>query len=161
MSPRAKIILGQALGLGWALAILWLPLRQSAGFLPINTALIGAFLPPGLVLMVLTSAIAMRRLIDDETLLGGALPPDTRAATDQRVLFNTLEQLVLAMALWPFVALTLGGHVVLWLGGGFAAARLLYWLGYHVSPLLKSIGFGGTFYPTVLATLWAIFKWAT
>lgn len=160
MTKRTKIILGQGIGLLCAVLIVALPQSMQAGFLPINAALITAFLPGGLVALAMVGMIATRRLFDDSVIGGGPLHPGSRAATDQRALANTIEQIVLALALWPFVALTLGGLTVIWMGVGFAFARLAYWLGYHVSPLLKSVGFGAGFYPTVLAALWALGVWA-
>lgn len=161
MSIRSKIILGQVIGLAWAVTVVWLPMTMSAPFMPLNTVMITALMPGGLVLLAMVSMIALRRLFDSSVIAGGALHPGSRAEIDQRALSNTLEQLVVAIVLWPFAALTLGGFVVLWMGISFALARLVYWLGYHVSPLVKSVGFGATFYPTVLATLWAVLKWAT
>ncbi|KPP88686.1 MAG: MAPEG family [Rhodobacteraceae bacterium HLUCCO07] len=89
------------------------------------------------------------------------LRPGSTAEVDQRVLSNTIEQLVVALELWPFAALILGGFVVICMGVGFAMARLVFWTGYHVSPLVKSVGFAAGYYPTVLATLWTVVKWAT
>lgn len=161
MSLRMRIVLGQGIGLALAIVLLWIPLSRSAPFMPLNTVLITAFLPGGLVALVMVGVLALRRLRDTDVIAGGALRPGSRAEIDQRVLSNTVEQLVIALALWPFVALTLGGLVVIWMGVGFALARLVYWLGYHLSPLVKSAGFGAGFYPTVLATLWAVIQWAT
>ncbi len=161
MSPRVKIVLGQGIGLILAILLLWLPLSRSQPFMPLNTALITAFLPVGLVVLAMVGVVALRRRFDPGVIAGGALRPGSRGEIDQRALSNTVEQLVVALALWPFVALTLGGLVVIWMGVGLALARLVYWLGYHLSPLVKSVGFGAGFYPTVLATLWALVKWAT
>lgn len=161
MSLRMKIILGQGVGFLLAAALLWIPLSESAPFMPLNTVLIFAFLPAGAVALLMVGVVALRRLFDTGVLSGGALRPGSTAEFDQRVLSNTLEHIVVALALWPFVALTLGGLVVIWMGVGLALARLVFWLGYHVSPLVKSVGFAAGFYPTVLATLWAVVKWAT
>jgi uncharacterized membrane protein YecN with MAPEG domain len=75
------------------------------------------------------------------------------------VLANTSEQLLLALVTWPFVAMTLGGAVVMVMGVGFALARLAFWAGYHLSPPLRAFGFAATFYPTVLAAIWSIVAW--
>lgn len=160
MPNRTRILLGQLIGLVWALTLIWLPQTLAAPFMPLNTVIILALLPGGLVAMAMVSVIALRRLFDDKVVLGGPLAHGTSADIDQRALSNTLEQLVLAAVLWPFVALTLGGLVVIWMGVAFALARLAFWFGYHRSVLIKSAGFGATFYPTLLATLWAVFKWA-
>ncbi|UYV39012.1 MAPEG family protein [Rhodobacteraceae bacterium D3-12] len=104
--------------------------------------------------------MALRRFFDDSAMAGGAFHPGSAGEVDQRVLTNTIEQLVLAIVLWPFVALTLGALVVLYMGVGFAIARLVYWAGYHLAPPLRTFGFGATFFPTVLGFLWAVMKWA-
>ena len=160
MGKRQKIGAGMAVSMLWALVVVWLPQTLSQPFLPINAALITAFLPGGLVLLALIARLAQRRFFDDSIIDGDAFAPGSGAEIDQRVLTNTVEQLVLALALWPFVALTLGALVSIWMGVGFAIARLAFWAGYHLSPPLRAFGFGATFYPTVLATLWAIVKWA-
>ena len=64
-----------------------------------------------------------------------------------------------ALAIWPFVANSLGGAVVMALGFGFAVARVLFWIGYHISPPLRSLGFAATFYPTVVAAIWSVLAW--
>ena len=85
----------------------------------------------------------------------------SRAEVDQRVLVNTVEQLVLALCLWPPVAYLLsadGPGVVVALGVGFTIARLAFWIGYHLAPPLRGFGFAATFYPTVFATLYAVLQ---
>lgn len=160
MGKRTQIGIGMGLGLVWAVAVVWYPQTLAGPFLPLNTAMFMAILPGGLVAMALIARLAQRRFFDDGAIDGAAFAPGSGGDIDQRVLNNTIEQLVMALVLWPFVALTLGALVVLYMGVGFAIARLLFWIGYHVSPPLRALGFGATFYPTVLATLWAIVKWA-
>jgi len=161
MPKRMKIAIGMGFALLWSIIIVWWPQTLSLPFMPLNTVIIMAVLPGGLVMLALIGLLAQRRFFDDRIIDGQAFAPGSRADIDQRVLTNTLEQLVLCFVLWPFVALTLGGLVVQVMGIGFGVARLLFWLGYHVSPPLRAFGFGATFYPTVLATLWAGLKWAT
>ena len=161
MSKRAKIVIGMALAMLWSVAIVWVPQTLKPPFMPLNTVMIAAVIPGGLVMLALIGRLAQRRFFDDQIIDGAAFIPGSGAEIDQRVLTNTTEQMILAIVLWPFVALTLGGLVVLAMGFGFGVARLAFWLGYHLSPPLRAFGFGATFYPTVLATLWAVMKWAT
>ena len=79
---------------------------------------------------------------------------------DSLTYHKALGMIVLALAIWPFVAVTLGGSVVLVMGFAFGVARLLFWIGYHLSPPLRGLGFAATFYPTVLAAFWSIVVWA-
>jgi uncharacterized membrane protein YecN with MAPEG domain len=159
MGKRGEILLGMAIGLIWAVALVWVPLRLNLPFLTPMLALPGAFVGPGLVLALLIGRLAQRRFFDDSIIDGEAFVSGSPAEIDQRVLTNTTEQLVLALILWPFVALSLGGAAVLVLGCNFALMRLLFWGGYHLSPPLRAIGFAGTFYPTVVAALWSAVAW--
>lgn len=159
MPKRAKIAIGMALAIIWSVLIVWLPQIRASGFLPLNSVMMTAFFPAGLVMMLLIARLAHRRFFDDAFIDGAQFASGSAAEIDQRVLTNTVEQIVLALALWPFAALTLGGAVVIWMGLGFAMARIAFWLGYHLSPPLRAFGFGATFYPTVLAALWAVAKW--
>ena len=159
-ATRRSIVIGMIAGALWAPAVVFAPAVMGLPYLPAPVALPGAFLAPGLVLALMIGWISARRFFDD-ALIGGAEPaPGSRADIDQRVLRATLEQLVPALAVWPFAAITLGGAVAIALGLSFALMRLVFWLGYHLSPPLRAFGFAATFYPTVLAGLWALLFWA-
>lgn len=161
MRDKRRIILfGMVAGALWALAVLLGPVLLEIPYLPAPLALPGAFLAPGLVLAAMIGRLAARRFFDDALIDGQDPAPGSPGWVDQRVLINTLEQLALALAVWPFVAVTLGGAAAIALGLSFALMRLLFWAGYHLSPPLRSLGFAGTFYPTVLAGLWALVFWA-
>lgn len=157
---RRTILTGMAAGALWALAVVSAPSLLGLPYLPAAAALPGAFLPPGLVLAAMIGRLAARRFFDDDLIDGAAPAPGSPAWIDQKVLGNTLEQLSLALAIWPFAALTLGGAVAIALGLSFALMRVLFWIGYRLSPPLRALGFAGTFYPTVLAGLWALVYWA-
>ncbi|SFT47827.1 MAPEG family protein [Sedimentitalea nanhaiensis] len=159
MHKRPTILLGMAAGALWALVIVGGVQIAGLPYLPPPLALPGAFLVPGLVMVAMIGRLAQRRFFDDAIIDGADFTPGSAAWIDQRVLANTLEQLVLALVIWPFVALVLGGAVVVALGIGFSVARLAFWIGYHVSPPLRGFGFAATFYPTVLAALWALAVW--
>lgn len=156
---RRTVLAGMAGGALWAVALVWAPQAAGLPFIPFALALPGAFVAPGLVLAAMIGRLAQRRFFDDATIDGDAFAPGSAAAIDQRVLSNTAEQALLALLLWPFVAATLGGAVVIAMGLGFAAARLLFWIGCHRSLRLRALGFAASFYPTILATLWALAVW--
>lgn len=163
MSKRQVIALNMAAGMVWAIVLLW-----GAGKfvqLPVFAlmpTIMTAFLAPGLVTVLMIGRLAQRRFFDDRIIDGQ--PLSGGAEIDGRVLQNTVEQLVLALCIWPAAAVILGGQgpgVILTLGLGFALARLLFWGGYHMSPPLRAFGFAATFYPTVLAGLWALWRLAS
>lgn len=159
MSKRAKIALGMAGGGLWALLLVGGPQWAGVSYIPAPLALPGAFVAPGLFLIWVIGFLAQRRFFDDSLIDGEPYVPGSAEDIAQRVLTNTVEQLLLALVIWPFVALTLGGAVAIALGLGFVPMRLLFWIGYRRSPPLRAIGFAGSFYPTVLAGLWSLAVW--
>lgn len=160
MNKRWVIVISNTVGALCALAVIWLTQTLKLPFLPPQIALPGAGIVPGLVLIAMIGRLMWRRFFDDEFIDGQDFTPGTAAWIDQRVLSNTAEQLLLCLVVWPFVALLLGGVVVLVLGMIFAVARVCYWVGYHVSLPLRGFGFAMTFYPTVLAAIWSVLAWA-
>jgi hypothetical protein len=154
---------GVGLGLLWGAGLIWV--GSTYVNLPIftyNWTLALAFLFPGIVMALMVGRIAVRRFFDDDALEGAGFAPGSGAEIDARVLQNTFEQLVLALALWPvtgFILAANGPGVILCLGIGFALMRGLYWIGCHMSPLLRAFGFAATFYPTVMALIWAGLYW--
>ncbi|WP_044008345.1 MAPEG family protein [Leisingera methylohalidivorans] len=158
-SKRPQILTGMALGALWGVMVTGLPQWLGLPYIPAPIALPGAFLAPGLVLALIIGRIAQRRFFDDAIIDGDPFAPGSPAEIDQRVLTNTAEQLVLALAVWPFAAVALGGAVVLALGLSFALMRVLFWAGCHLSLPLRGLGFAGTFYPTVIAAVWAVVVW--
>ena len=119
-SKRPQILTGMALGALWGVLVIGLPQWLGLPYIPAPIALPGAFLAPGLVLALMIGRLAQRRFFDDAIIDGEPFAPGSAAETDQRVLTNTVEQLVLALAIWPFAAVTLGGAVAIALGLSFA-----------------------------------------
>ncbi len=165
MTQRTQAIIAMTGGLVWAALLLW----GAGNFLklPIFTwthTVMTAFLAPGIVLMAMIMRVAMLREADGAG-QGGSLPQGSRSETTQRVLQNTLEQLVLVLCIWPAATVLLvgaGPGVIMALGLGFALTRLIYWAGYsRNSTLLRIFGFTAGFYPTVLVTIWALVKLAS
>ena len=159
MSKRSKIVLGMAGGALWGVLLVGGPQWLGFGYIPAQLALPGAFVAPGVFLIAVIGFLAQRRFFDDAIVDGDAFAPGSAEEIAQRVQTNTVEQLVLALAIWPFVAVSLGGAVVIALGLGFACMRVVFWAGYLVSPPLRGLGFAGTFYPTVLSGLWSLSAW--
>lgn len=149
---RQVIAASMALSMLWAILLVWWG-RGPAEPLP---ALTGAALPGGLVMAAMVGRLAQRRFFDAAIIDGAPFAPGSGAEIDQRVLTNTTEQMVLALALWPFAGAVLGWGLLPWLGASFALARVLFWVGYHLSPPLRGVGFAASFYPGVVAALWAL-----
>ncbi|MEL7255861.1 MAG: MAPEG family protein [Pseudomonadota bacterium] len=157
MNTRSTVFLGAGIGIIWSVALL----AGAALFVQIPVfalipTIMTAFLAPGLVMMAMIMRIAARRFFEAGSGMGAL---SDAGELDRRVLQNTAEQLVLAAAIWPAAAVILGPAgpgVIIALGLGFAVARVLFWIGCHRSPLLRSVGFAGTFFPTVCVTLWAL-----
>lgn len=161
MTKRKQILVGMALGALWAVLVVWLPVQGKQPFIPFNLALIYAFVPGGLVMLLVIGRLAQRRFFDDEIIDGATFASGSGAEIDQRVLTNTVEQMLLALLLWPVVAMSLGSVAVIVMGIGMGIARLAFWVGYHISPPLRAFGFAASFYPTILATLWSLLRFAT
>lgn len=153
MDGKRRVIAGSmALSMLWALGLVWWG-RGPGEALP---ALALAWLPGGLVMGLMVGRLAQRRFFDAAIIDGQAFRPGSGAEIDQRVLTNTTEQLVLALALWPFAGWVLGWGLLPWLGLSFALSRILFWIGYHASPPLRGLGFAASFYPTMVAGIWAL-----
>ena len=164
MTRRRLILLGMVTGLLWSLAVLWVAGKFVS--LPIFTlipTIMTAFLAPGLVMLLMIARLAQRRFFDDAIIDGEPFAPGSGADIDQRVLRNTTEQLALGLCIWSAAAVILadkGPGVIVVLGLNFAFARVLFWLGYHLSPPLRAFGFAASFYPTVLVSLWTVWSLA-
>lgn len=163
MEERRRIALGMAGGAAWAVGLL--ATGGLAVELPVFTlmpTIMVAFFAPGLVMLALVGRVGQRRFGGDAGPDGG--PWDAAEEIDRRVLRDTVEQLVLALAIWPAAAVMLGAKgpgVIVTLGMGFALARLAFWLGSHKAPAWRAFGFGATFFPTCLVALWALWAVAT
>ncbi|MBI1416354.1 MAG: MAPEG family protein [Limimaricola sp.] len=160
MRRRGLIGLGMAAGVLWGLGLVWV----GVSYVPIPIFLLAptlafSFLGPGIVLTLMIGRLAARRFFDDAAIDGAPFEPGSSGEIDQRVLQNTLEQLALALALWPptaYLMLGSGPGVVSCLGIGFVIARVAFWAGYHRWPPLRAFGFAATFYPTIIALVWAL-----
>ncbi|KMW56120.1 putative Ribosomal protein L11 [Candidatus Rhodobacter oscarellae] len=161
MAKRGLIIAGMAAGLAWAVALIWIGSAYvNIPVFSFQSVVLWAFLPPGAVYALMIARMAARRMFDDALIDGQA--PTGAAEIDRRVAQNTLEQLVLALLIWPgatHLIVTDGPGVLVMLGFGFAVARVLFWIGYHISPPLRAFGFAATFYPSVLILIWAVLWW--
>jgi hypothetical protein len=101
--------------------------------------------------------IAKHRFHSPEDINGGGVASGTtRVKSLQATLQNTLEQAVLAVLVHLIWAATMP---VAWMPSlgvaalAFAIGRILFWRGYERGAAARALGFGLTFYPSVLMTL--------
>ncbi len=153
MGATGAIRLAVMLGALWAGALLLAAVEYvQLPVFALMPTIMTAFLAPGLILMLMVGRVAL-----------GNDGQDTRAETDRRVMNDTVAQLVLALCIWPAAAVILGGDgpgVIASLGVGFFVARLVFWIGAHLSPALRAFGAAASFLPTVLVALWALWHLA-
>ena len=109
---------------------------------------------PATCLLIAVGRLARHRFFTPDDIDGGGLSPGTqRAHVLQSILQNTLEQVVLA-SLAYFIWAVVMPHG--WLASIPAAAllfligRILFSRGYERGAAARAIGFGLTFYPSVL-----------
>jgi hypothetical protein len=118
-------------------------------------------LVPGLCLLAGIGAMANRRFFSDDAMDGTRTPLSHSLEINLRYNQNTLEQAALAAVAWMGLALVLP-HDRLGLIGVlatvFAMGRVLFWTGYLIAPWARAIGFGLTFYPTVVALGWLAWR---
>lgn len=98
--------------------------------------------------------VARLRFFSERDIGGGGSEDDTIKVREARaILQNTLEQVVLAVAAQLVVAASFNpsGPLVVALAGLFAIGRLLFWIGYRRGARGRALGFGLTFYPSVIA----------
>ncbi|WP_420859307.1 MAPEG family protein [Marivivens marinus] len=157
MSDRVIIVVEMGFAALWTAILFtavpgWLPVPQGPF---VETAML-AFLGPGLVLGVMVMAVGLHRFLGNDAPEGGGFH-GPRAKINQRVLINSTEQTVLALAIWPAAALQLGERgpeILIAMSCSFVLARLLFWAGYHLRPALRAFGFAATFYPTMALGIW-------
>ena len=163
MGKRPLIAASMAAGMLWSIGLLWVGAAVvNVPVFALVPTVFSAFLAPGLVTVAMVGRLAQRRFFDDQIIDGDAFVAGSAAEIDQRVLTNTVEQLVLALCIWPAAAVILAGDgpgVIIMLGLGFSIARILFWIGYHLSPPLRGFGFAATFYPPLMAFVWAVLWW--
>ncbi|TZF90881.1 MAPEG family protein [Cognatilysobacter lacus] len=111
-------------------------------------------LAPLLALAACIAALAQHRFRTPADIDGSGLTAGTdRAKVLQALLQNTLEQLALALPAYAAWAALAPSHMVRALPGAallFVAGRLLFARGYASGAAGRAMGFGLTFYPSIL-----------
>ncbi len=163
MRTRVLMTAAGAVGAIWAAGVVWVGVEVID--LPIFTlapTLLVTFLGPGLILALMVFWSAMRRFLTPALHDGAGGVPGSAMEIDARVLRNTVEQIALALCLWPaigFLAADDGPGLLVALTVSFPLTRIAFWIGYRISPPLRIFGFSATFFATVFALLWAGAFW--
>ena len=101
------------------------------------------------------AAVARGRFFSAADIQGSGFgAPGPRIAVAAAVLQNTFEQVVLALTVHLALASLLRGRemvLIPLLVALFCGGRLAFWMGYHRGAGSRALGFGLTFYPSVLA----------
>jgi len=114
-------------------------------------------LVPGFALLVGVAMVANRRFFLPDAIDGTRTPKSRSLEINLRYNQNTLEQTVLAAIAWTGLALALPHDrlaLIPALAIVFGTARIIFWIGYLISPAARAVGFALTFYPTVAAFIW-------
>jgi hypothetical protein len=149
----AMVVILLVLGLGTFLARPLMPvlprLEDRLAFTLRCDLFIVAWLAAGI------AAVARGRFFSTADIQGSGFgAPGPRIAVAAAVLQNTLEQVVLALAAHHALASLLRGRemvLIPLLVALFCGGRLAFWIGYRRGAGSRALGFGLTFYPSVLA----------
>jgi hypothetical protein len=109
--------------------------------------------------LLMIGEVASRRLFSPDDIDGSAGRVESDAVRLSRaILQNTLEQAVIAVGAHLALAVLLPAWQLVLLpalAALFGLGRLLYWIGYRMSPMSRALGFAVTFVPTILAYAYA------
>lgn len=105
-----------------------------------------------LMLVAGIAAVANQRFLHKEAIDGATIDLPISIQINLRYNQNTLEQFVLAVVAHLVLAtvvepdsLKIIPILVCW----WIIGRIMFWIGYHVYPVGRAVGFGSTFYPTI------------
>lgn len=133
------------------------PFEAATQFQDRITLAIQCALLPGLMLLIGIGVLGSGRFGNE------AEDPTACQASSQgmkvnvRYLSNTHEQFTLFLIALLGLALALPAPALTLLpiyASLFVIGRIAFWIGYHINPLYRALGFGMTFYPTVTAMLY-------
>ena len=163
MKIRERVTLAGVVGFVWALLVVWLGAAViNIPIFAFQPVLLTAFVGPGLVLALMVVSVSWQNS-QGENSAGDDLPVEgSGAEIDARVLRDTVEQLVLALCLWPalgFLAADDGPGLLIALGASFPIARVAFWVGCHRSQALCQIGYVATLSATLLGLGWSFAIW--
>lgn len=139
-----------------------LPVDGNASSMAVRLGLtLAALAPSAAILLAMTLAQAGGRF------LGGTIDPtlgrDGRfLLLNQRAITNSIEQLLpfaLFLLTWAAGADAAAMPPLLALGAVFALARLAFWIGYLITPILRAPGMAASFAANIAAGAGAFHAW--
>jgi hypothetical protein len=108
---------------------------------------------------VLAICIVAAQRLNPSMFVGRMPKPNSAVDINNRFILNTVEQFILYFIGNAGLALFCppeDARTLIILTALFLVGRVMFWVGYHYNPYLRSFGFGITFYPTVTVYLWLI-----
>lgn len=108
--------------------------------------------------------IAHHRFFDRDAIDGDNPTCDRTLTAARAYLQNTMEQVLFAIVVWLVLAVVAPLHwlsLIPVLACWFLFCRVLFAVGYSKGAPARAFGFAGTFYPTVLAMMAALYFWAS
>ncbi len=113
------------------------------------------------MLLVGVGSVARQRFFLSSAIDGSAPRSGTSLDINIRYIQNTAEQcllLVIGHLALATVVSEASLKIIPVLVALFIAARTLFWVGYHRSPLSRAVGFAATFYPTIAVYIYCMYK---
>lgn len=165
---RKTILIGMLAGAVFAALWIYLGLKiWASDVAPIDTmaARLGFAIQyeifVGLMLLAGVGTVARQRFFSDHDIDGSAPEQGSSVELNIRYIENTSEQVVLAFIAHLSLAVVIPIHllhIIPLLVSLFVVARICFWIGYHISPAARAMGFAATFYPTVVAYVYVVVK---
>ena len=116
---------------------------------------------PGLALFAGIAVVAKLRFFVPDAMDGARDSQSRLLEITLRYNQNTLEQTVLAAIAWAGLALTLPHQMLTLIPAMaivFIVGRLLFWIGYLITPVARALGLGLSAYPTFAALIWLAWR---
>ena len=133
------------------------PFEQAVQFQDRVTLALQCAILPGLMFLIGIGVLGSGRFGNEAEDPTACEANTHKMKVNLRYLSNTHEQFTLFLIALLGLALLLPAPALTLLpiyASLFVIGRIAFWVGYHINPLYRALGFGMTFYPTVTAMLY-------
>ena len=159
---KSGIILGFLVTTLYVVALFYLigPFEHAAQFQDRITLAIQCAILPGLMFLIGIGVLGSARFGNEAEDPTACEASSHKMKVNVRYLSNTHEQLTLFLIALLGLALLLPAPALTLLpiyASLFVIGRIAFWIGYHINPLYRALGFGMTFYPTAAAMLYNVY----